>query len=73
MTCYAITVKKTSILYSSYLFSTLELTQCANQHIACMLLCSGVAAVLQAEPVQDGGEETDVVTDLCAVSKRQKS
>lgn len=73
MTCCATTVEKTFILHSFYLFSTLKLTRCANQHIACTSLCSGVAAVLQAEPVQDGGEETDVVTDLCTVSKWQKS
>lgn len=75
MTCYATAVEKLFILrcHSSYLFSALELTHCANQRVACVSLCSGVPAVVRAEPVQGAAEETDVVTNLGAVSKLQQS
>lgn len=56
-----------------YLFSALELTRCANEHIARASLCLRVGLGVQAESVQDAGDETDVVTDLHTVPKLHQS
>lgn len=56
-----------------YLFAALELTCCANEHVACVFLCACVGLCVQAESVQDAGEETDVVLDLHAVPKPHQS
>lgn len=56
-----------------YLFSALELTCFANEHVACVSLCVCVGLGVQAESVQDAGEETNVVTDLHAVPKLHQS
>ncbi len=56
-----------------YLLSALELTHSANEHIACASLCVCVGLGVQAESVEDAGEETDVVTHLHAVPKLHQS
>lgn len=56
-----------------YLFTALELTHCANEHIAYVSLYVCVGLGVQAESVQDAGEETDVVTDLHTVAEPHQS
>lgn len=59
----------------SYLLSALESTDRADQRAARASPCPGAAAVavvVRPAPVQDPGEEADVVTDLRAVSKLQQ-
>lgn len=56
-----------------YLFTAFKLTHGANEHIACSSLCVCVGFSVQAESVQDAGEQTDVVTNLHIVSKPHQS
>lgn len=55
----------------AHLFSALETAHCANERVARapQRTCVGV----QAEPVQDAGEEADVIPHLRSVPELQQS
>lgn len=58
---------------SAYLFSALKLTHRANKHITSVCQRACVGSGVQAESVQDAGEETDIVPHLCIVPELQQS
>lgn len=56
----------------AHLLTTLKLTHNANEHIAHVTLCMSVGFGVQAQSVQDAGQQADVVTDLCSITKLHK-
>lgn len=56
-----------------YLLTALKLTHYANEHAAHVSLCVCVGLGVQAESVQNAGEETDVVQNLPTVPKPHQS
>lgn len=57
----------------AHLFSALEPAHCANERVARAPQCTCVASGVQAEPVQDAGEEADVIPHLSSVTELQQS
>lgn len=57
----------------AHLFSALETAHCADERIARAPQRTRVASGVQAEPVQDAGEEADVIPHLRSVPELQQS
>lgn len=56
----------------AHLLSALEPAHCADERVARAPQCARVASGVQAEPVQDAGEEADVIAHLSSVTELQQ-